>query len=176
MAVSEPNAPTPGTARKRREPQRLARGVLSNFDIAASTMANIAPAMSFFFGFALIAATAGVASPLTIIAAAVAIALLGNTLTQFARSQPSTGSFVTFIGRSFGPYAAIVTAIVLCSGYILAVASVVTISGGWTETIIKHYLHVTIPWPCRSSTPPPACSASPPSWPTSPASRRSSER
>jgi amino acid transporter len=150
MAVGEPSASAPGaatgTARKGREPERLARGVLSNFDIAASTMANIAPAMSFFFGFALIAATAGVASPLTIIAAAVAIALLGNTLTQFARSRPSTGSFVTFIGRTFGPYAAIVTAIVLCSGYILAVASVVTISGGWSETIIKHYLHVTIPW------------------------------
>ncbi len=130
----------------RREPERLARGVLSNFDIAASTMANIAPAMSFFFGFALIAGTAGVASPLTIIVAAVAIALLGNTLTQFSRSRPSTGSFVTFIGRAFGPYAAVVTAIVLCSGYIIAVASVVTISGGWSETIIKHYLHVTIPW------------------------------
>jgi hypothetical protein len=29
------------------EPGRLARGVLSNFDIAAATLANIAPAMSF---------------------------------------------------------------------------------------------------------------------------------
>jgi amino acid transporter len=149
--VSEPSAAAPAAGRgtaaaSRAEPQRLARGVLSNFDIAASTMANIAPAMSFFFGFALVAATAGVASPLTIIAAAVAIALLGNTLTQFSRSRPSTGSFVTFIGRSFGSYAAIVTAIVLCSGYIIAVAAVVTISGGWTETIIKHYLHVTVPW------------------------------
>ena len=130
----------------RPEPQRLARGVLSNVDIAASTMANIAPAMSFYFGFALIAETAGVASPLTIIAAAVAIALLGNTLTQFAKSHPSSGSFVTFIGRSFGPYAAVVTAIVLGAGYIIAVSSVVTISGGWTETIIKHYLHITVPW------------------------------
>lgn len=71
----------------------LAQGVLSILDIATSTMANIAPAMSFFFGFGLIASTAGVAAPLTIIAAAVAIALLGNTLTQFSRMHPSTGSF-----------------------------------------------------------------------------------
>src|SRR2546421_2142527 len=91
------------SARAERPPARLASGVLSNVDIAASTMANIAPAMSFFFGFGLIAGTAGVASPLTILAAVVAIALLGNTLAQFSRWHPSTGSFVTYIGRAFGP-------------------------------------------------------------------------
>ncbi len=102
--------------------------------------------MSFFFGFALIVSTAGVAAPLTVIVAGIAIALLGNTLTQFSRSRPSTGSFVTFIGRTFGGYTAVVAAVVLGAGYILAVASVVAISGGWTETIIKHYLSITIPW------------------------------
>jgi amino acid transporter len=128
------------------EPARLARGVLTNFDISAATLANIAPAMSFFFGFAGIVAAAGVAAPLTVVAAMIAIGLLGNTLSQFSRSRPSTGSFVTFIGRAFGGYSAVVGAVVLGAGYILAVASVVAISGGWTETIIKHYLHITIPW------------------------------
>jgi amino acid transporter len=139
------------SARAERPPARLAGGVLSNIDIAASTMANIAPAMSFFFGFGLIAGTAGVASPLTLIAAMVAILLLGNTLNQFCRSRPSTGSFVTFIGRAFGPYAAVVTAIVLMTGYVLAVASVVTISGGWTRTILQKYVHVSIPWQLLSA-------------------------
>ncbi len=136
----------PAGAVARPEPARLARGVLTNFDISAATLANIAPAMSFFFGFALIVSTAGVAAPLTVIAAGIAIALLGNTLTQFSRSRPSTGSFVTFIGRAFGGYPAVVAAVVLGAGYILAVASVVAISGGWTETIIKHYLSISIPW------------------------------
>lgn len=136
----------PQGAAERPAPARLARGVLTNFDISAATLANIAPAMSFFFGFAGIVAAAGVAAPLTVVAAGIAIALLGNTLTQFSRSRPSTGSFVTFIGRSFGGYPAVVAAVVLCAGYILAVASVVAISGGWTETIIQHYLSVTIPW------------------------------
>ncbi len=102
--------------------------------------------MSFFFGFALLVETAGIAAPLTVIAAGVAIALLGNTLAQFSRSQPSTGSFVTFIGRAFGGYSAVVAAVVLGAGYIIAVASVVCISGGWTETIINKYLSVDIPW------------------------------
>ncbi len=132
-------------------PGRLARGVLSDFDIAAATLANIAPAMSFFFGFATIVATAGIAAPLTVIAAAVAIGLLGNTLSQFSRSQPSTGSFVTFIGRAFGGYAAVVTAVVLCTGYVIAVASVVTIAGGFTQTILQHYLSINIPWQLLSA-------------------------
>jgi amino acid transporter len=53
---------------------------------------------------------------------------------------------VTFIGRAFGGYSAVVSAVVLSVGYIIAVCSVVVISGGWTETILKHYLSVTIPW------------------------------
>jgi amino acid transporter len=136
----------PGSGRVRREPERLARGVLSTFDIAAATLANIAPAMSFYFAFATIVATAGIAAPLTVLAAAIAIGLLGNTLSQFSRSTPSTGSFVTFVGRAFGGYAAVVTAVILCCGYIIAVASVVAIAGGWTETIIQHYFSVAIPW------------------------------
>jgi amino acid transporter len=131
--------------------QRLARGQLSNVDIATSTMANIAPAMSFFFGFGLIASTAGVAAPLTIIAAAIAIGLLGNTLTQFSRVHPSTGSFVTFIGRAFGPYAAVTMAIVLSAGYIVAVASVVTIAGAWSQTILQTYVHIHVPWQLLSA-------------------------
>jgi amino acid transporter len=122
------------------------RLVLSDADIAAATLADMAPAMSFFFGFATIVTAAGIASPLAVIAAAIAIGLLGNTLSQFSRSRPSTGSFVTFIGSAFGGYSAVVMAVVLCTGYIIAVASVVTISGGLAEIILKHYLSVTVPW------------------------------
>src|ERR1700727_345517 len=130
---------------------RLARGALSDVDIAAATLADMAPAMSFFFGSATIVTAAGIAAPLTVIAAAVAIGLLGNTLSQFSRSRPSTGSFVTFIGSAFGGYSAVVTAVVLASGYIIAVASVVTISGGLLETLLKHYLSITIPWQAISA-------------------------
>ncbi|HWD64575.1 MAG TPA: APC family permease [Solirubrobacteraceae bacterium] len=130
---------------------RLARGVLSDVDIAAATVADMAPAMSFFFGFATIVTAAGIAAPLTVIVAAIAIGLLGNTLSQFSRSRPSTGSFVTFIGSAFGGYSAVVMAVVLCTGYIIAVAAVVAISGGLAETILKHYLSITIPWQAISA-------------------------
>jgi amino acid transporter len=125
---------------------RLQRGALNLIDIATSTMANIAPAMSFFFSSALIAVAAGIASPLTIIVAAIAIALLGNTLAEFSRSIPSTGSFITFIGKTFGPVMAVTTTIAVSIGYILAMASVIDISGGWTQIILQHYFGLNIPW------------------------------
>jgi amino acid transporter len=125
---------------------RLQAGVLSLVDIAAATMANIAPAMSFYFSFALIASAAGIASPLIIVAATIAIALLGNTLAEFSRAIPSTGSFITFIGKTFGPVMAVTTTIVISIGYIVAMASVIDISGGWTQIILQRSLNLNIPW------------------------------
>src|SRR5437762_11607338 len=104
------------------EVPRLQRGALGLIDIATSTMANIAPAMSFFFSSALIVQAAGIASPLIIVAAAIAIALLGNTLAEFSRAFPSTGSFITFIGTTFGPVIAVTTTIVVSLGYIFAIS------------------------------------------------------
>ena len=43
---------------------RLRRNALSLGQIVASTLASIAPAMSFFFGFAVIVQGAGIAAPL----------------------------------------------------------------------------------------------------------------
>ena len=75
-------------------------------------MANIGPAYSFYFGFAGIVIAAGLASPLVVLVAAVAIALLGNTLSQFSRAHPSTGGFITFVGKTFGGTSAVTTALV----------------------------------------------------------------
>jgi amino acid transporter len=125
---------------------RLHRGALGLVDIAASTMANIGPAYSFFFSFGLIVVTAGIAAPLTIIAAAIAIALLGNTLSQFSRAQPSTGGFITFVGKSFGGTSAVTTAILCGAGYIIAISSVLAVSGWYLEYLLNYYFAWNIPW------------------------------
>ncbi|GAA3807064.1 APC family permease [Streptomyces coacervatus] len=127
-------------------PQRLRGGVLGMADIAAATMANVGPAMSFFFGFAFLSTTAGVASPLTILAAGIAVALLGNTLAQFSRAHPSAGSFITFVGKTFGPVSAVTTALLAGLGYIIAMASVIAISGGFVQITLHHYTGVDLPW------------------------------
>jgi amino acid transporter len=127
-------------------PERLHRGALSLVDIAASTMANIGPAYSFYFGFGFLVLTAGVAAPLTIIAAIVAIALLGNTLAQFSRAQPSTGGFISFVGKTFGGTSAVTTALLCGAGYIIAISSVLAISGGFLSMTLQYYLNWNVPW------------------------------
>ena len=119
--------------------ERLHRGVLGPIDIAAATMANIGPAMSFFFGFGFLAYTAGVASPLTILAAGIAIAFLANTLSEFTKVMPSTGGFITFVGKTFGARTGVTTALLTGIGYIAAMASVVGIVGGFFQTLLQNY-------------------------------------
>src|SRR5579859_3764539 len=126
--------------------ERLHRGALGLIDISASTMANIGPAYSFYFGFALIALAAGIASPLVIVVAIVAIALLGNTLAQFSRAHPSTGGFITFVGKTFGGTSAVTTALLCGAGYIIAISSVLVISGGFLSLMIAYYTGTNIPW------------------------------
>ena len=125
------------------EHERLRQGVLGTLDIAAATMANIGPAMSFYFGLrnshAACAKTAGLASPLTIILAGIAILFLGNTLSEFTKVIPSTGGFITFVGKTLGARTGVTTALLTGAGYMAAMASVIAISGGFFQIILKNY-------------------------------------
>ncbi len=82
----------------------------------------------------------------SIIVAAVAIALLGNTLSQFSRAHPSTGGFITFVGKTFGGTSAVTTALVCGAGYIIAISSVLVISGGFLSIMLQYYFNGNIPW------------------------------
>jgi len=125
---------------------RLSRNALGLPQIVASTLANIAPAVSFYFGFGVIVGGAGVAAPLTIIVAMVAILLLSNTLAEFSKYRPSAGSFVTFIGMAFGPTAGAAASLFTVVGYAVAAAAIVAISGGWAHDTCKLYLGIDTPW------------------------------
>ena len=125
---------------------RLKKDSLGLSQIIASTLANIAPAMSFFFGFGVIVSGAGVGAPLTIVLAMVVILFLTNTLAEFSKYRPSTGSFVTFIGMAFGPTAGAAASIFVVVGYCIAASSVVVISGGWAHSTLQLFLGINIPW------------------------------
>ncbi len=129
-----------------RSGERLKRDSLGLSQIIASTLANIAPAMSFFFGFGLIVSGAGVGAPLTILAATVVILFLTNTLAQFSKYRPSAGSFVTFIGMAFGPVSGAAASLFVVTGYCIAASSVVVISGGWAAQTLQVFLGIHVPW------------------------------
>ncbi len=119
---------------------------LSIFEIAGSTIAQIAPAFSFYFGFAVIASTAGIGSPFTVLIAAIAIAIVGVGLANFARVHPSSGSLVTFLGVTFGGVVGTVSAIVFIVAYILLLAAVSLVVGGWVTLSLQIFYNVTVPW------------------------------
>jgi amino acid transporter len=125
---------------------RLQRDALGLPQIVASTLANIAPAMSFYFGFGTIVQGAGVAAPLTIIAAMVVVLFLTNTLAEFSKYRPSTGSFVTFIGMGFGPVAGAAASIFVVFGYVIGASAVVVISGGWAHDTLQTFMGLDVPW------------------------------
>jgi amino acid transporter len=117
----------------------LRPGQLGTVAVTASTVANIGPGIDFYFGFGVIAVTAGVAAPLTIIAATVAVALLAFTVAEFTRAEPSAGSFITYVETGLGPRAGVATALLVTVGYTLAITAVFTLSGGLVALTLAHY-------------------------------------
>jgi amino acid transporter len=122
-------------AAKPPEDVRLRRNELSLRHIVTSTLANIAPAMSFFFGFAVIVQGAGIAAPLTILTAMIGILLLTNSTAEFSRFTPSAGSFVTFTGKALGPSIGAAISVFVLFGYIVAASTVVSVAGIWIAQI-----------------------------------------
>lgn len=127
-------------------PARLQHNALSTADIFGISLADTAPAMSFFFSFAVIAAAAGAASPLAIIVAAVAVLLKVNSLAEFTKVTPSAGSYISYIGKTFGAIPGVMTAWALAFGYIVAVGYVMAVMGAWTALILSTFVHVSVPW------------------------------
>lgn len=125
---------------------RLKSGQLGTRDLTVSTVANIGPGIDFYFAFGVIAVTAGVAAPLTILAAGIAVVLLATTVAEFTRAEPSAGSFITYVESGLGSRAAVVTALLVTVGYTVAMAGVFTMSGGLVAMTLSHYTSLNIPW------------------------------
>ena len=137
---------SPGPAVPEHVARRLKAGQLGTRDLTVSTVANIGPGIDFYFAFGVIAVTAGVAAPLTIVAAGIAVVLLASTVAEFTRAEPSAGSFITYVESALGARAAVVTALLVTVGYTVAIAGVFTMSGGLVAMTLSHYTSLNIPW------------------------------
>ncbi len=126
--------------------EHLKAGQLGTADVTASTVANIGPGIDFYFAFGVIAVTAGVAAPLTILAAGVAVVLLAFTVAEFTKAEPSAGSFITYVETSLGARAGVATAVLVAVGYSVAIAGVFTMSGGMVSLTLAHYSSWQPPW------------------------------
>jgi amino acid transporter len=133
-------------AAKPPEDARLRRNELSLRHIVTSTLANIAPAMSFFFGFAVIVQGAGIAAPLTILTAMIGILFLTNSMAECSRFTPSAGSFVTCTGKAFGPSIGAAISVFVLFGYIVAASTVVSVAGIRIAQTLSLFLGISVHW------------------------------
>jgi amino acid transporter len=125
---------------------QLRAGELGTADVTASTVANIGPGIDFYFAFGVIAVTAGVAAPLTIIAAGVAVVFLAFTVAEFTRAEPSAGSFITYVETSLGARTGAATALLVAVGFTVAIAGVFTMSGGMVALTLARYTSWHLAW------------------------------
>ncbi len=124
----------------------LKSGQLTTTDLTVSTVANIGPGIDFYFAFGVIVVTAGLAAPLTILFAGIAVVLLATTVAEFTRAEPSAGSFITYIETGLGPRAGVVAALLVTVGYTVAMTGVFTMSGGLLAMTLAHYTSLDLPW------------------------------
>lgn len=108
-------------------------------DVTASTVANIGPGIDFYFAFGVIAVTAGVGAPLTILSAGLAVCFLAFVVAEFTRIEPSAGSFITYVETSLGPRAGALTSLLVAVGFTIAIAGVFTMAGGMIALTLNHY-------------------------------------
>jgi amino acid transporter len=124
-------------------PPRLQRNALSLFETVASTLANMAPAEGIFVSIGLTASFMGSRAPWAFLLAMIAIFASANTMSEFCRTRPSAGSFVSFIANGLQGYAPRVAVfmsttcfVILMLGYIISTASAVVFLGAWLQVLV----------------------------------------
>lgn len=135
----------PGATASRPRRPRADERKLGLADVTASSVANIGTG-EFYFAFGVIAVTAGIAAPLTIIAAGVAVFFLAFVVAEFTEMEPSAGSFITYVETSLGSRAGVVTALLITVGFTVAIAGVFTMAGGMISLTLENYTSLHVSW------------------------------
>jgi len=119
---------------------RLQRNALNLFETIASTLANMAPAEGIFVALGVAVLFMGTTAPWAFLLAMVGIFASANTMSEFSRTRPSAGSFISFIAngiQGYFPRAALFVSAtcftLLMLGYIISTASAVAFLGYWLQ-------------------------------------------
>ncbi len=125
---------------------RLQRNALNLFETIASTLANMAPAEGIFVALTVAVAFMGTVAPWAFLLAMIGIFASANTMSEFSRTRPSAGSFVSFIAngiQGYFPRAALFVSTtcftILMLGYIISTASAVAFLGYWLQIWLPNW-------------------------------------
>jgi amino acid transporter len=94
---------------KSTDPQ-LRRNSLGLLELVFQGITHIAPATNMIFAFPIIALKAGAAMPLSFLLSMIVCFFIGNTVAEFSRYLPSSGSYYSFATRGLGNRVGFMTA------------------------------------------------------------------
>jgi amino acid transporter len=126
--------------------QRLERGRLSVANGIAVAASFMAPVIAVVLNAPAAGPFAGGALPLSFLVAFVACLFVGNSVIQFARRLPSSGSFYTFNSQALGKTAGFFTGWLFFMGYAVFGPALFTAVGAFTSDYVRSTFGTGIPW------------------------------
>jgi amino acid transporter len=125
---------------------QLRRNSLGLPELVFQGITHIAPATNMVFTFPIIALKSGADMPLSFLLATVVCFFIGNTVAQFSRFMPSSGSYYSFATRGLGSRAGFLAAWSYLAYDILGSAGAIGFLGYAIADMLRTGLHVNIAW------------------------------
>jgi amino acid transporter len=144
LVVEREGRPVTGGASQ--EKQYLERGRLTVANGIALAAAAMAPVIAVVLNAPAAGPAAGGALPLSFLLAFIACLLVGNTVVQFARQLPSSGSFYTYNSNALGSAAGFFTGWLFFIGYAVLAPGLFTAVGAFASDYVSGTFGVGIPW------------------------------
>lgn len=144
--TSTPSSVAPAPTSTSGDGQRLQKGVLTLPNCVALSAAVMAPVIAVILNAPAAAPNAGAALPLSFIVSFVAIAFVANSVIQFTRRLPSSGSFYTFCSHGLGSGAGFFTGWLYFAAFICFAIGLFTANGAFFHDYMQTEWSVNVPW------------------------------
>jgi amino acid transporter len=125
---------------------RLQKGQLSLPNCIALSAAVMAPVIAVILNAPAAAPNAGAALPLSFLGAFIATAFVANSVIEFTRRLPSSGSFYTFCSHGLGSGAGFFTGWLYFAAFIMFAIGLFTANGAFLHDYLDSEWSLSIPW------------------------------
>lgn len=125
---------------------RLQKNVLSVWNCIALSVALMGPVLAVVLNAPAAGPSTGAAMPLAFLVALIVILFVGNTVVQFSKVLPSSGSFYTFTARGLGGGAGFFTGWMFFGAYALLMPGLFGAVAAFAHDYVKTTFNAEIPW------------------------------
>ncbi len=128
------------------EQQRLQSNTLSVPNCVALSAAVMAPVIGAVLNAPAASPNAGEALPLAFLVAFIVSLFVGNTVIQFSRRLPSSGSFYTYTSRGLGPLGGFFAGWLFFAAYACLGIGLFTATGSFAADYVTRTFHSNVPY------------------------------